>query len=273
MRATSTSSPAVSLQRCALTCLPSSALWPVPFFVDQDGSVSDFDVDTVQVVTHGNVEVDQLMNEAVQRQVNILKKKQGKRDEQKIEGNAHQLQIQVALGSDSLDFNIDTDEGYYFNVHKTEGLIKVEIFGATYFGCRHAVETLFQLADWDPFTRTHIIADEVRVEDSPVFPHRGVMLDTARHFISVEKIKELIDSMSYSKLNLLHWHITDVQSFPLVLNSHPDMALYGAYSPDRVYTVETVSEHQGSCRGRLQDGLQQFGRSLPGLRFRWLGLE
>ena len=252
MKAT-TSSPAVSLQRCALTCLPSSHLWPVPFFVDQEASVSDFDVDTVEVVTNGNVEVDQLMKEAVQRQVDILKKKQGKRDQQEVEGDAQLLQIQVALGSDSLDFNIDTDESYSFNVHKTDegSVIKVEIFGATYFGCRHAVETLFQLADWDPFTRSHIIADEVRVEDSPAFPHRGVMLDTARHFISVEKIEELIDAMSYSKLNLLHWHVTDVQSFPLVLNSHPDMAYYGAYSPDQVYTVETVSElrEYGKARG------------------------
>ena len=179
MKAT-TSSPAVSLQRCALTCLPSSHLWPVPFFVDQEASVSDFDVDTVEVVTNGNVEVDQLMKEAVQRQVDILKKKQGKRDQQEVEGDAQLLQIQVALGSDSLDFNIDTDESYSFNVHKTDesSVIKVEIFGATYFGCRHAVETLFQLADWDPFTRSHIIADEVRVEDSPAFPHRGV---DARH--------------------------------------------------------------------------------------------
>ena len=249
-RSTPSSPPAVSLQRCALTCLPSSVFWPVPLFVDQQASVSDFDVGTVEVVTNGNVEVDQLVKAAIQRQLEFLKKKQGKQ-ERELEGNAH-LQIEVALGSESLDFNLDTDESYSFNIHKEgDNLVKVEIFGATYFGCRHAVETLFQLADWDPFTQTHIIADEVRVEDFPAFPHRGVMLDTARHFISVEKIKELIDSMSFSKLNVLHWHVTDVQSFPLVLNSHPDMASYGAYSPDQVYTADTVMEllDYGKARG------------------------
>merc|ERR1719391_742380 len=96
-----TSLPAVSLQRCALTCLPSSVLWPVPFFVDQEASVSDFDVNTVEVVTNGGLDVDQLMKEAVHRQVDLLKKKkQGKRDTQKVERNVQRLQIQVALGSD-----------------------------------------------------------------------------------------------------------------------------------------------------------------------------
>ena len=54
------------------------------------------------------------------------------------------------------------------------------------------------------------------------------MLDTARNFIPVLKIKEvkaglhegkiqnllpcqLLDSMSYSKLNVFHWHVTDSQ--------------------------------------------------------------
>ena len=243
--------PAVSLQRCALSCLPSSVLWPEPVFVEQQASVSEFDLANVEVVTAGgDDQVDQLLNEAVQRQVRFLEKKQG--NQKSSAESSTKLQILFAIGSNSLDFNIETDESYSFTIAKIDGnVIRVEIFGATYFGCRHAVETVFQLADWDPMTRTHIIADEVRVEDRPAFPHRGVMLDTARHFISVNKIKELIDAMSFSKLNLLHWHVTDVQSFPLVLESHPEMADFGAYSPDQVYTSQIVSEllDYGIARG------------------------
>ena len=48
-------------------------------------------------------------------------------------------------------------------------------------------------------------------------------------------IKTLIDSLSYSKLNVLHWHLTDTQSFPLYLDSLPMFAEYGAYSPEMTY--------------------------------------
>ena len=48
-------------------------------------------------------------------------------------------------------------------------------------------------------------------------------------------IKTLIDSLSYSKLNVFHWHLTDTQSFPLYLDSLPMFAEYGAYSPEMTY--------------------------------------
>ena len=71
--------PAVSLQRCALSCLPSSVLWPEPVFVERQASVSEFDLANVEVVTAGvGDQVGQLLNEAVQRQVGFLEKKQGK---------------------------------------------------------------------------------------------------------------------------------------------------------------------------------------------------
>ena len=82
------------------------------------------------------------------------------------------------------------------------------------------------------------------------------MLDTARNFIPIPDILkanihrfsslyfklffQLIDSMSYSKQNVFHWHLTDSQSFPLVMPSLPDFVRYGAYRPDQVYMPEQV---------------------------------
>jgi hexosaminidase len=28
----------------------------------------------------------------------------------------------------------------------------------------------------------------------------------------------------YNKMNVMHWHITDEDSFPLILDSHPEIA-------------------------------------------------
>ncbi len=55
-------------------------------------------------------------------------------------------------------------------------------------------------------------------------------------------LQDHLEAMSYSKMNVLHWHIVDDQSFPFVSNSLPLLAEKGAFSPDLVYTPEDVQE-------------------------------
>lgn len=45
-----------------------------------------------------------------------------------------------------------------------------------------------------------------------------------------------------TKLNTFHWHITDSQSFPLILKSHPDLSRLGAYNAEKVYTAENIAD-------------------------------
>jgi len=66
-----------------------------------------------------------------------------------------------------------------------------------------------------------MIALPIYIEDEPLYEFRGLLIDTSRHFLPTSLIKETIDAMMYNKLNILHWHIVDDDSFPLVLNSHP----------------------------------------------------
>jgi len=35
------------------------------------------------------------------------------------------------------------------------------------------------------------------------------MIDTARHYVSIPIIKNVIDGLMYSKLNILHLHLSD----------------------------------------------------------------
>ncbi len=91
----------------------------------------------------------------------------------------------------------------------------------------------------------------VSIRDEPVYRHRGILVDTARRYYSVDVIKKTLDVMAMSKLNVFHWHITDSQSFSMVLLSHPELAQKGAYSPLKVYYPEDIREivEYGRVRG------------------------
>lgn len=56
------------------------------------------------------------------------------------------------------------------------------------------------------------------------------MIDSSRHFLPTEAIKHTIDALMYNKMSILHWHITDEDSFPMEIESRPDLAKYGKFS-------------------------------------------
>ncbi|KAF2668253.1 N-acetyl-beta-D-glucosaminidase [Microthyrium microscopicum] len=127
----------------------------------------------------------------------------------------------------------------------------VEISSSTGIGILRALTTMSQLfyshtkgGKYTPFA-------PVVVRDSPKFEHRGLNLDVARNYYPVRSITHLIDTMSTNKLNKLHLHITDSQSWPLEIPSLPDLAAKGAYSPGLVYTPNDIREIQlhGALRG------------------------
>jgi hypothetical protein len=75
------------------------------------------------------------------------------------------------------------------------------------------------------------------VVDEPVWPYRAVMLDTGRHYLSIETIQKTIDGMAALKLNVLHWHILDSTSFPVQSLKFQQLSAKGAYSSLAVYSL------------------------------------
>ena len=71
----------------------------------------------------------------------------------------------------------------------------------------------------------------ISISDEPAFIYRGLMVDTSRHFLPMHLLYETIDAMMYNKLSVFHWHITDEDSFPLILESHPEIAEHASFSP------------------------------------------
>ena len=70
------------------------------------------------------------------------------------------------------------------------------------------------------------------IRDAPVYPWRGLMLDSARHFQSPSSIRSMIDWMAWHKLNVLHWHLTDDQGWRLEIRKYPRLTSVGAWRID-----------------------------------------
>ncbi|KAI9442927.1 N-acetylhexosaminidase [Lactarius indigo] len=81
----------------------------------------------------------------------------------------------------------------------------------------------------------------VAIQDSPAYPYRGFMLDTARNYFLVSDIKRTLDALSWVHINTFHWHIVDSQSFPLVVPGFTEISQKGAYSESAIYTPGDVA--------------------------------
>jgi len=66
------------------------------------------------------------------------------------------------------------------------------------------------ISEWSP---DGFAAAAVTIHDQPRFPWRGLMIDSARHFIPLEVIKRNLDGMEAVKMNVFHWHLSENQGF------------------------------------------------------------
>ncbi|BBH02131.1 beta-hexosaminidase 1 [Prunus dulcis] len=110
------------------------------------------------------------------------------------------------------------------------------------YGALRALETFSQLCTLYYGSKSvQVYRAPWYIRDSPRFAYRGLLLDTSRHYLPVDVIKQVIESMSYAKLNVLHWHIIDRESFPLKVPSYPKL-WKGSYTKWERYTVEDEIE-------------------------------
>lgn len=91
----------------------------------------------------------------------------------------------------------------------------------------------------------------VSVTDAPKFQWRGLNVDTARTYKPLSDMYAMVDALSFNKMNRLHWHVTDSQSWPLEIPSLPQLADKGAYATFQHYTPQDVAALQkyGSLLG------------------------
>lgn len=88
-----------------------------------------------------------------------------------------------------------------------------------------------------------------KVEASPRFAYRGMMLDCARHFFPAKFVKKYIDMIALHSMNRLHWHISDDQGWRFEVPGYPRLTEVGSKR------AQTVTGHNSE----LEDGVPYGG--------------
>lgn len=174
-------------------------------------------------------------------------------------------ELQITVSNLSVPLQLYVDESYELTIPDDGS--QATLHANTYWGALRGLETFSQLVTFDFNAHGYVIGGVPwSITDSPRFPHRGVMIDTARHFEPVKTIYRVIDSLTYAKFNTLHWHVVDSQSFPFESRTFP--ALWnGAYSLQERYTQEDMVDVVEYARRRGVRVVVEF--DIPGHADSW----
>jgi hexosaminidase len=230
---------AISLSVCRMFCGDDiGTLWPKPTGdVTVKNYVMQIDPDQIRFRTATYRKYWTEMEDRFKQQIKAMIPKNTE-----VNGGGRTLLIEILMDNDEMELTTETDESYKMTGKIEDHDIYTKIVASTYFGARHALETLSQLIVYDDIRNEIQAIAEFDITDAPKYKHRGLLLDTSRNFFSKESIKRTIDAMAMVKMNVFHWHITDSHSFPIVIRSHPELSKYGAYARSKIYTPEDVAE-------------------------------
>ncbi|XP_064488153.1 beta-hexosaminidase subunit alpha-like isoform X2 [Ornithodoros turicata] len=136
-------------------------------------------------------------------------------------------QLQIHMTTCEVQPHLNMDERYIIQLSASQP--DARLVANTTWGILRGLETFSQLIR--TVNDTHFLISATYIEDFPRFPHRGLLIDSSRHFLPLRTIVQTLDAMAYNKMNVLHWHIVDDQSFPYVSSRFPAMSEKGAYDP------------------------------------------
>ncbi|XP_014253586.1 chitooligosaccharidolytic beta-N-acetylglucosaminidase isoform X2 [Cimex lectularius] len=234
----------LSVNVCKLLC-PPGTLWPKPTgLVDLSSKLYPINPNSVYLKTHfvdGKGDKTKESGELVEKAGKLFNERLRQKSKN-VQVPGKNTEITFSLKDPTVfKFTQNSNESYALYVNLTfDGAINITIEADNFLGARHGLETLDQVIVFDHLTGALLIPGEVKILDKPMYTHRGIMLDTARNFLSVDSIKRTLEGMALNKLNTFHWHITDSHSFPFQSTSYPELSKYGAYSQEQVYTVDDI---------------------------------
>ncbi|KAL5731957.1 beta-N-acetylhexosaminidase [Ranunculus cassubicifolius] len=244
-------------------------IWPMPKSLSYGGDTLYLSKD-FGLVTKGSNYTDSssTLKEAFSRLLDIIEVAHAIDDHSRYYKSLSLLKgLQVIISSPSDELQYGVDESYKLSIPSSGNPIYVHIQAHTVYGALHGLQTFSQLCSFNFKSRViEVHQAPWSITDQPRFSYRGLLIDTSRHYQPLPMIKNVIDAMAYTKLNVLHWHIVDKQSFPLEIPSYPKL-WNGAYSAAERYTMADAAEIVQYAKKRGINVLAEL--DVPGHALSW----
>lgn len=159
------------------------------------------------------------------------------------------------------EVKLNEDESYTLQI--TPG--RIDLNCQTDLGALRGLETFVQLLSAD---NEGYYMPALKIEDSPRYAWRGLMMDVARHFMPIEVVKRNIDGMATMKMNVFHWHLSDDQGFRVELKSFPQLTKIA--SDGLFYTQAQIKDVIEYANERGIRVIPEF--DIPGHSTSWLAV-
>ena len=149
-------------------------------------------------------------------------------------------------------------EGYQLKVTNDQ----IVIASSTAQGLFYGLQSLRQMVPAECYGATDIAKIKlpcVTINDEPKFEYRCALLDAARHFMTVDEVKSLIDIIALHKGNTFHFHITDDQGWRIEIKKYPELTQIGSQRKETVIGHNTP-EYDGTPYGGFytQDEIKEI---------------
>ena len=109
----------------------------------------------------------------------------------------------------------------------------ISIRSADRAGALYALQSLKQIFLISKLENTPL--KFIEINDSPKFSYRGMLLDISRNFYGPDKIKQIIDYLSFFKINYLDFRLTDDEGWRLEIPGLEELVEVGS---KRAYTKD-----------------------------------
>ncbi len=171
--------------------------------------------------------------------------------------------LRVTVADPAVPLSIGVDESYRLTLLAPPAPSRLR--ANTTWGALRGLDTLVSLAA----TR---VPNGTTIDDAPRYPHRGILVDAARHYLPMDALERTVRAMEHAKLNVLHFHLVDAQSFPFESRSNPALSRGGAYDARSTYSPAQIARLVEYARRRGVVVVPEF--DTPGHTYAWgLGFD